>query len=171
MRSRDDRKPPTGEDRRRGRRGSVAQAFNGAQAASGAPLLVRTRYNVWGLRLTLGSIALLGAVLFLLGTSWDIQWHTFIGRDRTLVPPPQVLLAGAHLATRAGAAGAARLGYAGALVGLAAMMGTLLLFLDAAFGRMHLSLFGGLPLNIFPVMCGGFGAFPLAIAARAHPWR
>jgi hypothetical protein len=246
----------------------VARALDDDGATLAAPPAAVARGAVWPLRLVLGFTALLGVVVFLLGTSWDIQWHSFIGRDRTLVPPHLVLLGGivlcgaaaaamvvaesvrarrdpalvatstpfadvfhaplgafvagfgaldaaagfpldvswhalygidvsiwapfhvmivsgmafaalgvaawllssAHLATRAGAAGAARAGYLGALLAFAVTAGTLLLLLDAAFGRMHLDLFG-LPLDIFPVMCAGFGAFPLAAAARAHPWR
>src|SRR5215467_8745589 len=44
------------------------------------------------LRLILGLTALLGTIVFLEGTSWDIQWHTFIGRDRTLIPPHLMML-------------------------------------------------------------------------------
>ena len=46
------------------------------------------------LRLTGGLGALLGALISFFGTSWDIQWHTFIGRDRTLIPPHEMMLAG-----------------------------------------------------------------------------
>jgi hypothetical protein len=49
---------------------------------------------VWMLRLALGIVVLLGATLFFLGTSWDIQWHSFVGRDRTLIPPHIVMLTG-----------------------------------------------------------------------------
>ena len=49
---------------------------------------------VWAVRLALGLTVLLGAILFFWGTSWDIQWHTFIGRDRTLIPPHIVMLTG-----------------------------------------------------------------------------
>jgi hypothetical protein len=48
--------------------------------------------SVWVLRMTLGWITLLGAVLFLLGTSWDVQWHVDVGRDRTLTAPHLVML-------------------------------------------------------------------------------
>ena len=48
--------------------------------------------SVWVLRMTLGWITLLGAVLFLLGTSWDVQWHFDVGRDRTLTAPHLVML-------------------------------------------------------------------------------
>jgi hypothetical protein len=50
-----------------------------------------------GLRLILGLAALLGAIIFLQGLSWDIQWHAFIGRDRTLIPPHIMLLSGVAL--------------------------------------------------------------------------
>ncbi len=53
-------------------------------------------------RLLLGLSALLGAIMFLEGASWDIQWHTFIGRDRTLIPPHIVLLSGVTLSGAAG---------------------------------------------------------------------
>jgi hypothetical protein len=53
--------------------------------------------RVWAARLTLGFAMLAGAMLFFLGTSWDIQWHSYIGRDRTLIPPHIVMLAGVTL--------------------------------------------------------------------------
>ena len=49
------------------------------------------------LRLVLGLAALLGAIIFLQGLSWDIQWHAYIGRDRTLIPPHIMLLSGVVL--------------------------------------------------------------------------
>ncbi len=49
------------------------------------------------LRLAFGAVILLGATLFFLGTSWDIQWHTYIGRDRTLIPPHIIMLFGITL--------------------------------------------------------------------------
>jgi hypothetical protein len=49
------------------------------------------------LRLTSGLVALLGALISFFGTSWDIQWHVFIGRDRTLIPPHEMMLAGITL--------------------------------------------------------------------------
>ena len=49
------------------------------------------------LRLVLGLTALLGAIIFLEGTSWDIQWHSYIGRDRTLIPPHIMMLSGVAL--------------------------------------------------------------------------
>lgn len=46
------------------------------------------------LRLTSGLVALLGALISFFGTSWDIQWHALIGRDRTLIPPHEMMLTG-----------------------------------------------------------------------------
>jgi hypothetical protein len=52
---------------------------------------------IWAVRLALGLTVLLGAILFFLGGSWDIQWHTLVGRDRTLIPPHIVMLTGVTL--------------------------------------------------------------------------
>ncbi|HLZ55418.1 MAG TPA: hypothetical protein VKR06_00610 [Ktedonosporobacter sp.] len=54
--------------------------------------------SVWMQRLTLGGTTLLGAAIFMLGTCWDIQWHSFVGRDRTLIPPHIMMLSGITLA-------------------------------------------------------------------------
>jgi hypothetical protein len=54
------------------------------------------------LRLVLGLAALLGAIVFLQGLSWDIQWHAYIGRDRTLIPPHIMLLSGLAVSGIAG---------------------------------------------------------------------
>src|SRR5215469_10913705 len=53
--------------------------------------------SLWRLRLGLGAVVLLGSVICFLGTSWDIQWHSLIGRDRTLIPPHQMMLGGVAL--------------------------------------------------------------------------
>src|SRR5256885_7822639 len=50
------------------------------------------------LRLTGGLVALLGALICFFGTSWDIQWHALIGRDRTLIPPHEMMLGGIAIA-------------------------------------------------------------------------
>src|SRR5579859_603026 len=55
-----------------------------------------------GLRLVLGLAALLGAIVFLQGLCWDIQWHAYIGRDRTLIPPHIMLLSGVLVSGVAG---------------------------------------------------------------------
>lgn len=54
------------------------------------------------LRLTLGLVASLGTIVFLEGTSWDIQWHSYIGRDRTLIPPHMMMLTGVTISGVAG---------------------------------------------------------------------
>jgi len=59
-------------------------------SASHAPSL----HTVLLLRLTAGLVALLAAIVMFVGTSWDIQWHTLIGRDRTLIPPHIMMLTG-----------------------------------------------------------------------------
>ncbi|GCE15128.1 hypothetical protein [Tengunoibacter tsumagoiensis] len=46
------------------------------------------------LRLFSGLGILLGGVITLVGVSWDIQWHVFVGRDRTLTAPHIVMLSG-----------------------------------------------------------------------------
>src|SRR5438874_11001513 len=59
-------------------------------SASHAPSV----HSVRLLRLTAGLVALLAAIVTFVGTSWDIQWHTLIGRDRTLIPPHIMMLTG-----------------------------------------------------------------------------
>lgn len=65
----------------------MAKAFDGIAALNSPTVPTRLLKAVAVLRLVSGLAALLGAIVFLEGTSWDIQWHTFIGRDRTLIPP------------------------------------------------------------------------------------
>jgi hypothetical protein len=60
----------------------------------GGGILARPREALALLRLAAGGATLLGVVLFAFGTSWDIQWHSFIGRDRALVPPHLLMLGG-----------------------------------------------------------------------------
>ena len=62
-------------------------------SSSHAPSL----HTVVILRLTCGLVAFLGALISFVGTSWDIQWHTLIGRDRTLIPPHEMMLTGIAL--------------------------------------------------------------------------
>src|SRR5712691_6792234 len=78
------------------RKGTVcmAKTFDGTVVFTESTLLARSLRSVSTLRLVLGLTALLGAIVFLEGTSWDIQWHTYIGRDRTLIPPHLMMLSG-----------------------------------------------------------------------------
>lgn len=72
----------------------MAKILDGTTVFNDSTTLVRSLRAVSTVRLALGLTALLGAIIFLEGTSWDIQWHTFIGRDRTLIPPHIMMLSG-----------------------------------------------------------------------------
>lgn len=80
----------------------MAKALDGIATLDGSPPLARPLRAVATLRLVLGLVALMGTIVFLEGTSWDIQWHTFIGRDRTLIPPHIMMLSGVALSGVAG---------------------------------------------------------------------
>jgi hypothetical protein len=70
----------------------MSQAISGTETRGMSPS--RSLQILYILRLALGYTVLLGSILFLLGTSWDIQWHSLIGRDRTLIPPHIIMLSG-----------------------------------------------------------------------------
>src|SRR5215472_9915977 len=72
----------------------MAKTIDSTAVFTDATPLARSLWAVSTLRLVLGLTALLGAIIFLEGTSWDIQWHTYIGRDRTLIPPHIMMLTG-----------------------------------------------------------------------------
>jgi hypothetical protein len=75
----------------------MARTFAGTAVFNDSTALARSLRAVSTLRLVLGLTALLGAIIFLEGTSWDIQWHSYIGRDRTLIPPHLMMLSGVAL--------------------------------------------------------------------------
>jgi hypothetical protein len=75
----------------------MAKTFDGAAVFNDSTTLARSLRAVSTLRLVLGLTALLGAIIFLEGASWDIQWHSYIGRDRTLIPPHIMMLSGVAL--------------------------------------------------------------------------
>ena len=75
----------------------MAKTFDGTAVFNDSTTLARSLRAVSTLRLVLGLTALLGAIIFLEGTSWDIQWHSYIGRDRTLIPPHIMMLSGVAL--------------------------------------------------------------------------
>ena len=75
----------------------MAKTFDGTAIFTGSTTLTRSLRAIATLRLVLGLTALLGAIVFLEGTSWDIQWHSYIGRDRTLIPPHIMMLTGVAL--------------------------------------------------------------------------
>ncbi|MDQ2716968.1 MAG: hypothetical protein M3Z08_18850 [Chloroflexota bacterium] len=80
----------------------MAKALDGITPLNSSTVPARALRAVAGLRLALGLAALLGALVFLEGTSWDIQWHSYIGRDRTLIPPHLMMLSGVALSGVAG---------------------------------------------------------------------
>src|SRR5260370_898049 len=73
------------------------KTIEGKAVCKSAQTLAHSLRAVSTLRLVLGLTALLGAIIFLEGTSWDIQWHSLIGRDRTLIPPHIMMLSGVAL--------------------------------------------------------------------------
>ena len=75
----------------------MAKTITGTAVFHDSTTLARSLRAVSTLRLVLGLTALLGAIIFLEGTSWDIQWHSYIGRDRTLIPPHLMMLSGVAL--------------------------------------------------------------------------
>ncbi|HLI70803.1 MAG TPA: hypothetical protein VKV19_13675 [Ktedonobacteraceae bacterium] len=48
--------------------------------------------GLWRLRLALGWVMLLATMVGLFAVSWDVQWHTAVGRDRTLTMPHLFIL-------------------------------------------------------------------------------
>ncbi len=82
----------------------MAKALDNTDALGQPVSLTRSLASVQTLRLALGLTAAFGALIFFLGTSWDIQWHNYIGRDRTLIPPHQMMLVGVALSGIAGLA-------------------------------------------------------------------
>src|SRR5437764_7040090 len=75
----------------------MAKTLDGTTVFNDSTTLARHFRAVSTLRLGMGLTALLGAIVFLEGTSWDIQWHSYIGRDRTLIPPHLMMLSGVAL--------------------------------------------------------------------------
>ena len=225
--------------------------------------------SVLTLRLVLGWTVLFGAIVFLLATCWDIQWHITVGRDRTLTPPHLMILAGdtisgiaalaavlfetlwvrrspllaqsstrfaatfysslgayiagyaalasaiafpldsywhslygvdvaiwapfhimaiaamtiaafgavfmlmsaANLASKVHVSRSVRLGYVGAIVALATMMGIYTIILVQAFGNLSYITLGVVSINVYPLMIASFGALILVAAVYAIPWK
>ena len=53
--------------------------------------------SVVKIRLISALIITFSSLICFVGTSWDIQWHSFVGRDRTLIPPHEMMLTGIAL--------------------------------------------------------------------------
>jgi hypothetical protein len=75
----------------------MARTLDGTTVFGGSTTQAHSLRAVATLRLVLGMTALLGAITFLEGASWDIQWHSYIGRDRTLIAPHLMMLSGVTL--------------------------------------------------------------------------
>src|SRR5215471_12862497 len=122
----------------------MAKALGRMEALNSSSSPAFSLRAVWILRLALGLIVLLGATLFFLGTSWDIQWHSFVGRDRTLIPPHIVMLTGDTLS------------------GLAAMVAV---FIETLWARRSPSTnFAGAFRGSLGAYVAGFGALGAAVA-------
>src|SRR5438270_52125 len=66
----------------------------GSNSLRTSSVQVPSLHTVLRLRLACGLTTLLGAIISYFALSWDVQWHTFVGRDRTLTPPHVLLLSG-----------------------------------------------------------------------------
>lgn len=71
----------------------MAQSIH-AQALDSTHMQQRSDSGLWKVRLALGWIILLGYVVGFFAFSWDIQWHSAVGRDRTLTAPHLFILGG-----------------------------------------------------------------------------
>jgi len=80
----------------------MAKSLDQTGALAQPASLIHSLQSVQTLRLALGLTATLGSLIFFFGTTWDIQWHEYIGRDRTLIPPHQMMLVGVALSGIAG---------------------------------------------------------------------
>ncbi|GCE05633.1 hypothetical protein [Dictyobacter aurantiacus] len=75
----------------------MAKALGGTQEIQQALVKAPTVQTLWVARLAIGLGIIVCALISLVGTSWDIQWHLFVGRDRTLIPPHIMMLTGITL--------------------------------------------------------------------------
>ncbi|MBO0783417.1 MAG: hypothetical protein J2P37_31790 [Ktedonobacteraceae bacterium] len=76
----------------------MAKTFDNTRVLNRPVTHIPALRSVWTLRLVVGIGIVLGGAISLTGTSWDIQWHSFVGRDRTLIPPHVMMLSGVTLA-------------------------------------------------------------------------
>src|SRR6266567_4940625 len=51
-------------------------------------------HTIVRIRLISALIIACSSLICFVGTSWDIQWHGFVGHDRTLIPPHEMMLSG-----------------------------------------------------------------------------
>ncbi len=121
----------------------MARTFAGTAVFNDSTALARSLRAVSTLRLVLGLTALLGAIIFLEGTSWDIQWHSYIGRDRTLIPPHLMMLSG---------------------VALSGVSGLLSVLIESWWARRN-KLIGQYSLGFAQIFSGPLGAYIVGFAA------
>src|SRR5205807_2937325 len=81
-----------------------------------------------------------------------------------------LLLSGTNLASGTWQTGAGRAGRIGVSVALASLIWILFFFLDAAFDDAAIHI-GGVTIDTFALIIGGFGGFALALAVTAVPSR
>lgn len=72
----------------------MARVLNTAELPVGQLTQARSLHFIQVFRLTAGLAILLASIVSMLGVSWDIQWHSLVGRDRTLIPPHIMMLSG-----------------------------------------------------------------------------
>jgi hypothetical protein len=121
----------------------MAKTFDGIAVFNDSTTLARSLRAVSTLRLVLGLTALLGAIIFLEGTSWDIQWHSYIGRDRTLIPPHIMMLSG---------------------VALSGISGLLAVLIESWWARRNTSIAQN-SVGFAEIFSGPFGAYIVGFAA------
>jgi len=121
----------------------MAKTLDGTAVFNDSTTLARSLRAVSTLRLVLGLTALLGAIIFLEGTSWDIQWHSYIGRDRTLIPPHIMMLSG---------------------VALSGISGLLAVLIESWWARCN-TIIARHSLGFAEIFSGPFGAYIVGFAA------
>jgi hypothetical protein len=72
-------------------------SIGGARSVSDSTSLALSLHAVVRIRLISALVITFSSLVCFLGTSWDIQWHAFVGRDRTLIPPHEMMLTGIAL--------------------------------------------------------------------------
>src|SRR5258707_612399 len=121
----------------------MAKTLDGTAVFNDSTTLARSLRAVSTLRLVLGLTALLGAIILLAGTSWDIQWHSYSGRDRTLIPPHIMMLSG---------------------VALSGISGLLAVLIESWWARRNTSI-AQHSLGFAEIFSGPFGAYIVGFAA------
>lgn len=72
----------------------MSEVISELETTSNTAFLSFSLRSVSTIRQVSALVILLGSIITTLGVSWDIQWHSFVGRDRTLIPPHEMMLGG-----------------------------------------------------------------------------